>query len=77
MICRLIYNPMKAAANELEKISKGQVSGGFNAKSHIKEIVTIVDCIYSVKTNLSDMTGKIKNEMNGLNGTVNTVSGAV
>ena len=75
IIARVIAQPLKEISKATEKLSTGDVTAECNAKSHIKEIVNIINAFGVLRSALSMSMQSVKDSADVLNGAIANVDG--
>lgn len=70
MVARLVANPIKVLADASRKLAKGQLNTEFSAKSHVKEITSLVDSTRNLQNALVSAVGTVKSSAGSLSGAV-------
>lgn len=70
MVARLVANPIKVLADASGKLAKGQLNTEFSAKSHVKEITSLVDSTRNLQNALVSAVGTVKTSAGSLSGAV-------
>jgi len=77
LVARLIATPLKQIASFTTAVSEGKLNAKLGAKSHIREIVQIIDAARSLRQSLQSITGGINGGMTNLDGDMNTITDSV
>ena len=75
VIERIISVPLITISKSLEKLSTGDVTADCNAKSHIKETVSIINAFYDLKNALTTSMRSVKDSAFVLNNAIVNVDG--
>ena len=65
-----VANPIKVLADASGKLAKGQLNTEFSAKSHVKEITSLVDSTRNLQNALVSAVGTVKTSAGSLSGAV-------
>ncbi len=74
MIAKKVANPIKAAAENIQKLSNGEVNIRLDAKSNIQETTVLIESTNSLTGALKNIVGKIHGSMDNLYGLIGSTT---
>lgn len=77
LICRLIASPIKSIAGKISNMSEGDFNNTIDEKSHVKEIVSLIDSAETLQVNMQNIVSEVSGGVTVLNEAVDTVATAV
>ncbi|MBR5994421.1 MAG: hypothetical protein IK018_11485 [Lachnospiraceae bacterium] len=73
VVGKIVSTPLNKVSKSLEELSTGDVTADCDAKSNIKETVSILTAFQTLKSALNDSMGAVKNSANKLNLAIGSV----
>ena len=77
LVARLVANPLKQIASFTTRVASGKLNAKIGAKSHIVEIVQMIEASRKLRESLQDITGGINGGMTSLDGDMNVITESV
>ena len=77
LVARLVANPLKQIASFTTRVASGKLNAKIGAKSHIVEIVQMIEASRKLRESLQDITGGINGGMTNLDGDMNVITESV
>ena len=74
LVARLVANPLKQIASFTTRVASGKLNAKIGAKSHIVEIVQMIEASRKLRESLQDITGGINGGMTNLDGDMNVIT---
>ncbi len=77
MVGKLIATPLKKIAEFTQALTEGKLNSRLSARSHVAEIIVIIDAAKKLRESLTSITGGINGGMTDLDGDMNTITDSV
>ncbi len=77
LITRLIATPLVKIDHFTNDLVEGKLGASLNAKSHVKEIISIINSAEALQDSLKSITGNINTNMSGLDTDMNKIISSV